>query len=65
MSPKFFLLVVLGLIALIDKSESIRCYNCVSSIDGEDCHNGVNLREENCPQYDYCAKITGERMCFI
>lgn len=65
MSQKFFLLVVLGLIALIDNSESIRCYDCTSVIDGENCHNGNNLREVNCPEYNYCAKITGQRMWLI
>lgn len=64
MSPKFFLLAILGLIALIDKSESIKCYECSSIIDGDNCHKGVSLREDNCPEQKYCGKVTGMRMCF-
>lgn len=62
MSPKFCFLVILGLIALIENSESIKCYGCTSIVDGENCHSGNNLREDNCPLQKYCAKVTGMSM---
>lgn len=62
MSPKFFLLVVLGLIALIDNSESIKCYSCISIIDGDDCHTGKNVQTEDCPNANYCLKVSGTGM---
>lgn len=64
MSPKFFLLVTLSLIALVDKSESITCYDCESKIDGDNCHNAISLKEKYCPLQEYCYTVKGMRMWF-
>lgn len=59
MSPKIFVFVILGLILVIHESESVRCYDCTSTMDGDNCNAGTNLRQKDCPNQKYCFKMTG------
>lgn len=59
MSLKIFVFVILGLLLITNESESIRCYECNNTFDGENCHTGNNLREKECPNQRYCFKMTG------
>lgn len=59
MSLKIVAFVVFGLILVIGKCESIRCYDCTTDVDGENCDTAKNLREKDCPNEKYCFKMTG------
>lgn len=59
MSLNIFLFITFGLLSIIDESESIRCYDCSSSVDGEKCITASSLREKECPDENYCYKISG------
>lgn len=59
MSIKICAIVIVGLLSIINESESIKCVQCLNWISGGFCYPGTLTNLIDCPYNKYCIQASG------